>query len=395
MTPPGLALDSDGEDDHTAPTESFMLSQSGTFKVEDFNISRSGLMPVGERKASPEGPAATIDVKSMNELDTLNELGSGASGTVYRARHKVTGEVFAVKQVTILDKPKRDQVVSELRIMMSHTHGPWLVSLYNAFYEEAKVYTVLEFMDAGSIEALVLKHKDVGLRDERELAKIALQILNGLQYLHRQLHQVGTHGLSSPPTLAHLPPQPHRHCNPAHPPRPLARSASLAHHSLHTLTLSGASRPQAGQRAAQQRGPGQDFRLWHLFAARVDSRTLLHFCAASKPDPPQRLIPCPCPRPRPLLGHPAETNANALPDSECIAAGGDHVLHVSGAAIWRTVLVRRRHLVIWDDHARAGQGGVPVPAGGLVLQSALKYHGELERAPHITRAGPVLIRVIA
>jgi len=190
MAPPGLALDSDGEDDHTAPTESFMLSQSGTFKVEDFNISRSGLMPVGERKASPEGPAATIDVKSMNELDTLNELGSGASGTVYRARHKVTGEVFAVKQVTILDKPKRDQVVSELRIMMSHTHGPWLVSLYNAFYEEAKVYTVLEFMDAGSIEALVLKHKDVGLRDERELAKIALQILNGLQYLHRQLHQV-------------------------------------------------------------------------------------------------------------------------------------------------------------------------------------------------------------
>uniref|UniRef100_A0A7S2IUP2 mitogen-activated protein kinase kinase n=1 Tax=Haptolina brevifila TaxID=156173 RepID=A0A7S2IUP2_9EUKA len=174
----------------TLNDQSFMLSDSGTFKVEDFNISKSGLVPSGERGVSNEAPAREVDVTTISDLETLDKLGSGASGTVYRAKHIKTGEVFAVKQVRILDKPKRDQVVSELRIMMSHTQCPWLVSLYNAFYEEANVYTVLEFMDAGSVADLVEKHKDSGLMDERELAKISLQLLNGLNYLHRQLHQV-------------------------------------------------------------------------------------------------------------------------------------------------------------------------------------------------------------
>ena len=171
--------------------DSFMLSQSGTFQVEDFNINRSGLIPVGvSRIISPEDATATVDDMSITDLETLEELGSGATGTVYRARHIRTDEAFAVKCVTILDKSKRDQVVTEMRIMMSHTHCPWLVSLYNAFYEEAKVYTVLEFMDAGSVADLVEKNKATGLRDERQLAKISLQLLNGLNYLHRQLHQV-------------------------------------------------------------------------------------------------------------------------------------------------------------------------------------------------------------
>jgi serine/threonine protein kinase len=111
------------------------------------------------------------------------------------------------------------------------------VPLYNAFYEEARVYMVLEFMDGGSIERLIAAHPSTpiigrwqagysckaaagavgavrcdgrapssvrrrhtlilppvphagGVTDERCLAKIAGQMLNGLNYLHRQHHQV-------------------------------------------------------------------------------------------------------------------------------------------------------------------------------------------------------------
>jgi len=83
-------------------------------------------------------------------------------------------------------------VISELRIMRNHTQGArWLVRLHNAFYEEAKVYTVLEMMDAGSVEDLVKTHaKYGGLRDERELGRIAIEMLSGINHLHRQLHQV-------------------------------------------------------------------------------------------------------------------------------------------------------------------------------------------------------------
>ena len=78
-----------------------------------------------------------------------------------------------------MEKSKRDQVVSELRIMKSHALGArWLVAMHNAFYEEAKVYTVLEMMDAGSLEDLVKTHAPAGgLSDEYELAHIAREVI--------------------------------------------------------------------------------------------------------------------------------------------------------------------------------------------------------------------------
>lgn len=143
------SLSKSGGDDAKKMQESYMLSQSGTFKVEDFNISKGGLLPASERDGphgtGNPGPqrgaaaAAGLDVQSMDELEIFEELGSGASGTVFRARHKPTDTEVAVKQVTILEKTKRDQVVAELRIMRKHL-SPWLVALYNAFYEEAKVH---------------------------------------------------------------------------------------------------------------------------------------------------------------------------------------------------------------------------------------------------------------
>ena len=185
----------------------FMLSQSGAFKVADFQIRKEGgLLPtLGEDAPSPSDDHARpgelgtshqtipeLHVQSINDLEMLGELGSGASGTVYKARHAGTDTMVAVKAVTILEKAKRDQVVKELRIMRKHTLGArWLVGMHNAFYEDAKVFTVLEFMNGGSIEDMVMAHaKAGGLRDERELARIGRGLLEGLNYLHRQLHQV-------------------------------------------------------------------------------------------------------------------------------------------------------------------------------------------------------------
>ena len=113
--------------------ESFMLSQSGTFKVQDFNINRSGLKAVGPKENSPEAheqAARSVEISSITDLETMEHLGQGASGVVFSAKHKMTGEMFAVKEVNVLDKSKRDQVVAELRIMMTHTRCPWLVTLY-------------------------------------------------------------------------------------------------------------------------------------------------------------------------------------------------------------------------------------------------------------------------
>ena len=163
MPPPvlsGFGSDSEDEETNDQPTDmnqtfgkqdknAFLLSQSGAFKMADFQIRpEGGLSTTSAHSPDHARPAELtyakeiprLEVHSIADLEMLEELGSGASGTVFKARHISTGTLVAVKCVTILEKAKRDQVVGELRIMMSHALGArWLVQMHNAFYEEAKV----------------------------------------------------------------------------------------------------------------------------------------------------------------------------------------------------------------------------------------------------------------
>merc|ERR1712194_831092 len=52
------------------------------------------------------------------------------------------------------------------------------------------VSMVLEFMDGGSLADVITKQGPQTEGNERKLALIAMQMLNGLNYLHRQHHQV-------------------------------------------------------------------------------------------------------------------------------------------------------------------------------------------------------------
>ena len=273
----GLQMPAHDITDNQPPTSDpmsqtgFLLSQSGAFKVSDFQIRKEGgLVPIGEEAMGEDharpgelGMAnqtvSDVNVESIKDLEMMGELGSGASGTVYKARHAATNTTVAVKAVTILEKSKRDQVVKELRIMRKHTLGArWLVGMYNAFYEDAKVFTVLEFMDAGSVEDLVKRHAAAGgMRDERELARLGRGMLEGLNYLHRQLHQV------------------HRDLKPANVVRavPVAWGWSTPTGAWLTCMLRGVAPTDA-----RLRRRCQDRRLWHLVAARQHHRPVRDLC---------------------------------------------------------------------------------------------------------------------
>jgi serine/threonine protein kinase len=52
---------------------------------------------------------------SKEDLDMREVIGNGASGYVYKAIHKPTGRVLALKSINAHDKPKRHQLVNDLR----------------------------------------------------------------------------------------------------------------------------------------------------------------------------------------------------------------------------------------------------------------------------------------
>jgi len=131
---------------------------------------------------------------SLDEVDTLDELGKGNYGTVYKVRHSrprmrrpgqglagnkpitqplpnspirkppgedelpaaggTTGVVMAMKEMRLeLDDAKFASIIMELDIL-HRCISPYIVDFYGAFFQEGAVYICMEFMDGGSIDKL-------------------------------------------------------------------------------------------------------------------------------------------------------------------------------------------------------------------------------------------------
>ena len=137
---------------------------------------------------------------SLDEVDTLDELGKGNYGTVYKVRHSrpqlrrpgqglggnkaipsavaanglvecpkassdpstprsatptsSTGMVMAMKEIRLeLDEAKFAAIIMELDIL-HRCVSPYIVDFYGAFFQEGAVYICMEYMDGGSIDKL-------------------------------------------------------------------------------------------------------------------------------------------------------------------------------------------------------------------------------------------------
>lgn len=181
----------------------------------------------------PDGTSFKI---SLDEVDTLEELGKGNYGTVYQVRHSrphlrrpglglqgnkalksvsttflpgavdshtettstllsprtptkgnTTGLVMAMKEIRLeLDEAKFAAIIMELDIL-HRCVSPFIIDFYGAFFQEGAVYICMEFMDGGSIDKL---YGD-GI-PENVLRKITLSTIMGLKALkdeHNIIHR--------------------------------------------------------------------------------------------------------------------------------------------------------------------------------------------------------------
>lgn len=124
----------------------------------------------------------TAPNSSFAELETVQVLGHGNGGTVYKVVHKKTLNVFALKVVHADSDPMmRRQIFREMEILR-RTDSPFVVHCHEIFEKpDGDIAILMEYMDAGTLDSLL---KKVGTFTEKSLADIARQILNGLNYLH-------------------------------------------------------------------------------------------------------------------------------------------------------------------------------------------------------------------
>lgn len=224
---PGLTL---SQMQGGAPDAEPKKQESALEKYSDFIDTKTGSLKfAGKAVLNPDGVQFANGTSfniSLDEVDTLDELGKGNYGTVYKVRHARprmrkpgqglagnkaapgspsrkdfadepsptttkssggTGVVMAMKEVRLeLDDSKFAAIIMELDVL-HRCVSPYIVDFYGAFFQEGAVYICMEFMDGGSIDKL---YGD-GV-PENVLRKITLATTMGLKSLkdeHNIIHR--------------------------------------------------------------------------------------------------------------------------------------------------------------------------------------------------------------
>ncbi|KAL2547547.1 Mitogen-activated protein kinase kinase kinase YODA [Forsythia ovata] len=112
-------------------------------------------------------------------------LGTGAFGHVYLGFNIESGEMCAMKEVTLFaDDAKSRESAQQLRqevALLSRLRHPNIVLYYGSEMVDDKLYIYLEYVSGGSIYKIL---KDYGRLGEAAIRSYTQQILSGLAYLH-------------------------------------------------------------------------------------------------------------------------------------------------------------------------------------------------------------------
>jgi len=121
----------------------------------------------------------TVNVNPEDIFELLELLGEGSYGSVYKARNKQLGTIFAIKIIPTngdLNNLRREIMI------LKESKSPYIVSYYGSYLKDNKLWLIMEYCGAGSA-ADILKVRKSPL-NETQISAILAAALNGLEYLH-------------------------------------------------------------------------------------------------------------------------------------------------------------------------------------------------------------------
>lgn len=112
------------------------------------------------------------------------KLGQGASGTVYSALDRKTGQSVAIKRLIISQQPRLDLVANELELMQGLRGTPNVVRFIDAFLynDEAELWIVMELVEGGALTGVI----EDAIFTETQIARVCRDIIAALARMHER-----------------------------------------------------------------------------------------------------------------------------------------------------------------------------------------------------------------
>ncbi|XP_055374488.1 titin homolog isoform X1 [Condylostylus longicornis] len=116
-------------------------------------------------------------------FETLEELGKGRFGVVYKVIERETGQTMAAKVIKCIKARDRVKVQEEIAIMKSLEH-PKLLQLAVSFETNREIIMIMEYITGGELFERVVA--DDFTLTERDCILFLRQICEGVDYMHSQ-----------------------------------------------------------------------------------------------------------------------------------------------------------------------------------------------------------------
>ncbi|XP_005187713.1 serine/threonine-protein kinase hippo-like [Musca domestica] len=119
-------------------------------------------------------------------FDIICKLGEGSYGSVYKALHKESSSIVAIKLVPV--ESDLHDIIKEISIMQQ-CDSPYVVRYYGSYFKQYDLWICMEYCGAGSVSDIMRLRKKTLTEDE--ISTILSDTLKGLVYLHlrRKIHR--------------------------------------------------------------------------------------------------------------------------------------------------------------------------------------------------------------
>jgi len=118
-----------------------------------------------------------------DDFEILKPLGQGKFGNVYLAREKRSDFIIALKVLwkDIISKYKVEKQLRREIEIQSHLRHPNILKLYGYFYDEKRVFLILEYAPKGEVFSELNRN---GRFSEQKTARYICPLSNALHYIH-------------------------------------------------------------------------------------------------------------------------------------------------------------------------------------------------------------------
>ena len=129
--------------------------------------------------AGLEREACKTDFESLED----KSIGKGGFGSVWKVRHKITRQIFAIKVInkeSIVKQNMVQQTNREIEIMYKLDH-PHIIKLYSHFEDDEDFCLIMQIASKGQLYSVIKRLKRL---DQRTAAQYMRETISAVKYLH-------------------------------------------------------------------------------------------------------------------------------------------------------------------------------------------------------------------